>query len=356
MTTIECAEESTASDEPSHSSCADSSIRQEAPVNVTVVLPTFNSAAFIEQTIASVLGQTLAPYEILVLDDGSTDDTIAILDAYRPRITVLAQKNRGVAHARSSLCRMASGELIAFIDHDDLWHPRYLEVQCKLFRNHPSAVATFTGHLNIFGLGAYSWKNSPSIERGDAEILRPKQFLLRYNRSTGDFASMSYCCLPKKVLDRIGLEPFCAQVSGADDFFLFNLLPLFGDVIYAPVPLVAYRVLETAQSADRLKSIGLAVRAFEILERHYSAIQDPALGKIFDAAFASKRRYYAKALLGAGRKEDARRELRASLRLSAGMSSLAKSLGLSLLSWVPTLLDIHNSPSQRVHTIGRQRK
>ena len=83
-------------------------------MKVSVLIPTYNSASFIQITLESVLHQTIAPTEILVMDDGSTDETISILGSYKPRISVFQQRNRGVADARNELCRRARGDLIAF--------------------------------------------------------------------------------------------------------------------------------------------------------------------------------------------------------------------------------------------------
>src|SRR5262245_6496134 len=102
-------------------------------MKVSVAIPTYNSARFIQTTLKSVLSQSVAPNEILVVDDGSTDETVAILSSYGSSIRVIRQSNQGVAAARNALARHVNGDLVAFLDHDDLWHPRYLETQCSSF-------------------------------------------------------------------------------------------------------------------------------------------------------------------------------------------------------------------------------
>jgi glycosyltransferase involved in cell wall biosynthesis len=96
---------------------------------VSVVIPTYNRARHVVEAIESVLGQTLAPAEIIVVDDGSTDDTAERLAPYAGRIRYLRQENRGVSAARNTGIREASGEWVALLDSDDLWHPQKLEVQ-----------------------------------------------------------------------------------------------------------------------------------------------------------------------------------------------------------------------------------
>src|SRR4051794_23550692 len=125
-------------------------------MKVSALIPTYNSAATIRGTLDSVLAQTAPADEILVMDDGSTDSTVSILESYRPRITVLQQRNGGVAQARNMLCARATGELLPFLDHDDFWHPDYLKTQRQLFPNHPRPVAFFTGHATLYGAGNYT--------------------------------------------------------------------------------------------------------------------------------------------------------------------------------------------------------
>ena len=96
---------------------------------VSVVITTYNQAPYIRQAVDSALGQTFRSRDILVVDDGSTDDTQAALAPYRDRINYIRQGNRGVAGSRNTGVRHARGELLAFLDGDDLWDPAKLEIQ-----------------------------------------------------------------------------------------------------------------------------------------------------------------------------------------------------------------------------------
>jgi glycosyltransferase involved in cell wall biosynthesis len=314
-------------------------------MSVSVVIPVYNGAKTIEATIASVLGQTMPPDEVLVLDDGSTDDSARILRSCGKRVKLLQQENKGVASSRNSLCREARGDLIAFLDQDDVWHPRYLQVQRSLFLEYPNAVAFFTGHVNFFGYGNYEWNQEPTNVEPDTELIGPLSFLKRYNQATGPFASMSYCCVPKSVLMSIGPEPF--RVSSVDDSYLCTLLPLWGPVVYASVPLVAYRVTSEAQSVNHLKTFGCWVNVFEILEGCYEKQTDPKLLEAFRMAFASKRRQYGKLLMTAGKVSEARAEFWRSAASSGAPLSAAKSLGLLFASYMPSPLQPHWPPIYR---------
>lgn len=96
--------------------------------SISVVIPTYNSGARLKQTLDSALNQTCAPLEIIVVDDGSTDGTPAWVRAhYGARVRLIEQRNGGVARARNAGWRAATGEWIAFLDHDDVWHRDKLE-------------------------------------------------------------------------------------------------------------------------------------------------------------------------------------------------------------------------------------
>jgi len=314
-------------------------------MTISVVIPVFNGSRTLNATLHSVFNQTLPADEILVLDDGSTDDVAAILDSYSHRVTVLHQQNSGVAIARNVLCEQACGDLIAFIDQDDIWHPTYLEVQYKSFIEHPKACAFFTWHVNFTGYGDYEWSAKAAKAPGPEEVIEPLDFLKRYNATTGYFASMSYCCVPKQVLTSIGRDPFC--ISGVDDSYLCSLLPLYGPVVYNPSALVAYRVTNSAQSVNRLKMFELWVRVFELLEQRYDRTAEQNLRSEFRIAFASKKRQYGKLLMTAGKAADAREQFWQSMAKSSKPISRAKSMALLLSSYMPASLQPSWPPLNR---------
>ncbi len=328
-------------------------------IQISVVIPTYNSSGTIRATLNSVMNQTVRPDEILVLDDGSTDDTVSILNCYGQSVQLFQQKNQGVASARNALCALAQGDLIAFLDHDDIWHPRYLEAQRAVFAAHPNAVALFTGHLNFYGHADHEWDDPHKSRLAPyvaPKVLSPINFMRAYTYQTGLFASMSFCCMPKIVLTSIGSEPFCTEVSGADDLCLFNRLPLVGTVVYTPAPLVAYRITETAQSHNRLKSVDLAVRAFEHLSEDYRHQAGSELSRLFGQAFATKRRHYAKLLMGASYKREAQRQLLHSLRACRCPLSVLKSLALLLLTCAPRPIQPDWIPANRPAIFSAQAK
>lgn len=111
---------------------------------VSVVIPTYNRAHCVRETLESVLSQTHQAYEIVIVDDGSTDGTSEALRPYYDRIRYIYQDNHGLAHARNRGISEARGEWIAFLDSDDVWLPNKLEVQLQGVRNNPDAVVHVT--------------------------------------------------------------------------------------------------------------------------------------------------------------------------------------------------------------------
>ncbi|WP_413205762.1 glycosyltransferase family 2 protein [Rhodospirillum sp. A1_3_36] len=115
-----------------------------APPSVSVVMPAYNVAAFIEESIGSVLAQTWSDFELVVVDDGSSDNSAALAEAIDdPRISVIRQVNRGLAGARNTGIRAARAPIIAFLDSDDLWMPRKLEAHMAHLAAHPAVGVSF---------------------------------------------------------------------------------------------------------------------------------------------------------------------------------------------------------------------
>lgn len=116
---------------------------------ISVVIPTYNAAQYVGEAIESVLNQTFKDYEIVVVDDGSTDNTEELLQKYVDRIRYIKQKNGGEGAARNRGIREAHGEWVAFLDADDLWLPHKLKVQMEFVEQHPD-VDFIYGDTSVF--------------------------------------------------------------------------------------------------------------------------------------------------------------------------------------------------------------
>jgi glycosyltransferase involved in cell wall biosynthesis len=116
---------------------------------VSVIIPTYNRGWVLREAIDSVLAQDFKDFELIVVDDGSTDNTPLILDSYHQELMVIRQPNKGVSAARNRGIAAASGRLIAFLDSDDFWLPRKLSEQVDFFNSNPDAVINQTEEIWI---------------------------------------------------------------------------------------------------------------------------------------------------------------------------------------------------------------
>jgi GT2 family glycosyltransferase len=116
---------------------------------VSVIIPTFNRWPLVGEAIESVLAQTFSDFELIVVDDGSTDGTIAELSKFGSRLCLLSQPNRGVSAARNFAVRHARGRYLAFLDSDDLWLPQKLAIQTAFMKHNPSVQICQTEEIWI---------------------------------------------------------------------------------------------------------------------------------------------------------------------------------------------------------------
>lgn len=111
---------------------------------VSVVIPAYNAAAFVGLTLESVLNGTCHDLEIIVVNDGSQDDTAAVASGYGPRVRVISQKNAGMSASRNRGIQDSDSEFIALVDSDDIWHPQKIMCQIAAFEAHPDHACCFT--------------------------------------------------------------------------------------------------------------------------------------------------------------------------------------------------------------------
>lgn len=115
-------------------------------LEVSVVIPAYNAMRYLPQTVESILQQTFDDFEVIIINDGSTDDIETWFQASvnDPRFKLISQKNQGTAGARNTGIEHSQGTFIAFLDADDLWHPRKLEEQVRMLRAHPEVGLAYT--------------------------------------------------------------------------------------------------------------------------------------------------------------------------------------------------------------------
>ena len=202
---------------------------------VSVIVPVYNGQETICRAIDSALRQTYREHEIIVVDDGSTDSSLELLQKYRRKIRLVQQKRGGAASARNHALRMARGDYVAFLDQDDAWVPEKLELQVGILKRHRSVGLTFSNLEAInkqgdrLGFTMHGW-------------LDP-----RYPPSWEDLLVRGFLIVPASVLARKGLilkvGGFDADLfveGGYEDRDLFLRLREITDFHYLDVCLAYY--------------------------------------------------------------------------------------------------------------------
>jgi len=116
---------------------------------VSAIITTYNRRAFVQEAVDSVLAQSYDDWELIVVDDGSTDGTGEALERYGEKLWYVFQENRGASSARNRGLELARGEFVAFLDSDDLWLPRKLQVQVACMDGHPDCRICYTDEIWI---------------------------------------------------------------------------------------------------------------------------------------------------------------------------------------------------------------
>jgi glycosyltransferase involved in cell wall biosynthesis len=142
---------------------------------ISVVIPTYNRAPHVPCAIDSVLSQARGECEIIVIDDGSTDNTQEVLARYEKAITYQFQKNGGVSAARNAGINLAQGEWISFLDSDDEWMPNFLALQTNAIQQHPAIVASV---MNVANSRENDASGTIFGDRGFSPELKGQPFLL----------------------------------------------------------------------------------------------------------------------------------------------------------------------------------
>jgi glycosyltransferase involved in cell wall biosynthesis len=144
---------------------------------ISCIVPVYNGARYLPEALDSIAAQTYRPVEIIVVDDGSTDDSARIAQQYGAQIRLHSQANAGPATARNHGTRLATGEFLAFLDADDLWHPTKLEEQMARFRDRPELAFCVTNIQNF-------WAPELRAEKDRFEGSRLAEPLPGYNAPT----------------------------------------------------------------------------------------------------------------------------------------------------------------------------
>lgn len=238
---------------------------------VSVVIPAYNCGRYIKDTVQSVINQTYKNLEIIVVDDGSVDNTKEALEPYRGKIVYSYQENKGLAEARNTGIRASKGEYVAFLDADDLWLQEKIEKQLELFRNCPevdivfSDFSAFTQEKEI----SSSWIKEYFEVFLAYGLTFEKIFAKKINKNSncyvgdicktmflGNFILPSTVLMKRKCFDNIGYLDRNYRINADYDLFLrITSKHIAG---YTNAPLTRYRLWEGNVSKTKSYQFNIA--------------------------------------------------------------------------------------------------
>ncbi len=264
---------------------------------VSVIIPTYNRKHYITKALDSVFEQTYKNFEILVVDDGSTDNTREYLQKYGTRIQYLYQQNHGISHARNTGIRNSQGDYIALLDSDDYWLPEKLERQINLFQEHPEYGLIASCCASIRLDGSFRDKNRPGKSGWILEDLFKANFI-----------RTSSAIIKRECFDTVGL--FDEKLKECEEYDLWLRIAAQYPIGFINESLVVYIDNPHGVSIDSLTG---RLYRLNVLEKQYLKEKIPK--KLYARRIANTCHYIGRHFLKKGDKLNAKYYLRRALVL-----------------------------------------
>ena len=280
----------------------------DAPL-ASIIIPTYNCAALLPRALESALTQSIGPVEVIVVDDGSTDDTPAVLAGYADRVVPIRQANAGPSAARNQGLAAARGAFVGFLDGDDAIHPEKLSCQVAALAARPQCGWVYSdcwiedteSGLRVRASERFNYGGRLALEGWLFEALLP-----------GNFIPVHTLLVRRATLEAAGC--FDERLRGVEDFDLILRLAALAPAGYVPEPLATYYVRPGSLSSDRTRMDRDKYLVLDKVARLYSN-QIPRLGRAARGAVADMHNWFAYRHLNRGEWREAATRLRASLRL-----------------------------------------
>jgi glycosyltransferase involved in cell wall biosynthesis len=300
----------------------------------SVVIPTYNRATCVRRAIDSVLRQTFEDYELIVVDDGSTDNTSEVVRGYGERIVYVSQRNRGVSAARNTGISRSVGDWVAFLDSDDEWLPGYLSKQAELVSKDPDLVgAVMNGLIDPSPGTPHDWFEEARLYRAmqnQRDLVVPRGFC---TVSDHNVWFLQVCVFRRVAL--VATRLFDEAISIGEDWDIVAQVSLEGPLIFCSE--IGARITRMEDDELRLSARFLRSGVYTRLcwERVFSRFLDETRLTVEEdrslrRKFASNQRALANLYLRSGRTADARAQYRRAFTLDHSLFSLSR-LALSAL-------------------------
>ena len=223
---------------------------------VSIIIPNYNYARYLSDAIESALNQSYKPIEVIVVNNGSTDNSLEILKHFENRIRVIDQANLGQSGARNSGLNHAQGDYIAFLDADDYWHPEKIEKQVKLLSSNTRLVYSGISKINNFDRKITS--QIEPIFRGNCSeyfLSEPAVSIVLSGESTAIFS--------RTLINEVG--NFDGNLNSAAGWDFFRRCSRYSSFDFVPEPLTYYRAHGSNLSNSNLSNISDIRKAYRKL-------------------------------------------------------------------------------------------
>jgi teichuronic acid biosynthesis glycosyltransferase TuaG len=222
--------------------------------DISIVMPAYNAGKYIEESILSVLKQTHQNWELLVVNDGSTDDTQAIAESYAakdPRVKVINQVNSRLGAARNAAIAKATGTWIAFLDSDDLWEPVKLEKQLDYSRAHPEVSVIYTDGWMFADHEPEKLVDYPTItgQLFTAEEMYKKEYI-------GNYIPILSVVAKRDLVNKIGKQETSKFFYGCEDWDYWLRMAINGGIFYG----LKDKLFYYRRHSSNMSSNGLSMR------------------------------------------------------------------------------------------------
>jgi glycosyltransferase involved in cell wall biosynthesis len=280
---------------------------------VSVIIPTYNREQYLRKALDSVLAQTYQRFEIIVVDDGSTDNTRTMLSAYKESVRYVYQENQGISKARNTGIRNSHGDCIAFLDSDDYWLPEKTELQVALLQKHPEYGMVASRCSSVRLDGSFREKNRPGTSGWVLE-----------NLFQANFIRTSAAIIRKECFHEVGL--FDEELKECEEYDLWLRMASQYPIGFINKSLAVY-----VDNAEGVSTDSLSGRLYrlKVLEKAYLKRKIPP--KMYRNRIANTCHYIGRHYLAKGQKENGRNYLIKAQRLKPLYIKNLLYLGLSLV-------------------------
>jgi glycosyltransferase involved in cell wall biosynthesis len=247
---------------------------------VSIVIPVFNGELTIKETVTSVLNQTFLDFELIIINDGSSDSTLDVLAEFKDtRVKIFTYTNSGLSASRNRGIDHALGEYISFLDADDLWTADKLEAQLNALQEYPEAAVAYSWtdfideRGNMLGIGIHYTVNG---------YVYPKLLEFFF------IGSGSNALIRKQVFDEVGR--FDETLTSAEDMDIFLRLASRYQFSAVPAPQILYRVTDNSMSRNVIRQ---ERETLKVIDRAFSQEPGKSLGHLKKSVYANLYGYLA---------------------------------------------------------------